>query len=90
MKTNNEISRREFLKKVGLGGAVLALSSIIFPRKTMAMVTDNLSSNEIYVGVSQPSTSSAYLMWMNTSEGLMYYRKTLSDSVWMPVSSVWS
>ena len=43
-----------------------------------------------YIGSSAPETSSKYIVWINSSTRLLYYRTSTSSSEWVPISSIWS
>ncbi len=88
----SKMSRRELLKNLGVGVASLGLLSFIKPVQTFAGVQDNSSavSSTVYVGSTQPPTASEYLGWLNTTDGLWYYRTNKTSSVWTVASSAWT
>lgn len=54
-------------------------------------ITKILSAySRTYVGVTQPDTSSKYIIWINTSDQLLYYRTSSSSTSWIPIASRWS
>lgn len=61
-------------------------------KEALAGIEDNSSavSSTVYVGNTQPLTSSEYLGWLNTTDGLWYYRTDTSSSVWNVASSAWT
>lgn len=48
------------------------------------------SYSKTYIGNSQPSVSSNYIIWVNTSNNLLYYRTSATSTTWLPIASVWS
>lgn len=91
-KMQNKISRKEMLKKCGIGALSLGILSFLKPTEALAGIEDNSSavSSTVYVGNTQPLTSSEYLGWLNTTDGLWYYRTDTSSSVWNVASSAWT
>lgn len=88
----NKISRKEMLKKCGIGTLSLGILSFLKPTEALVGIEDNSSavSSTVYVGSTQPLTSSEYLGWLNTTDGLWYYRTDTSSSVWNVASSAWT
>lgn len=84
----NKISRKEMLKKCGIGALSLGILSFLKPTEELAGIEDNSSavSSTVYVGSTQPLTSSEYLGWLNTTDGLWvlpdrYFEQCLECSV---------
>lgn len=48
------------------------------------------SYSKTYIGSNRPSTSSNYIIWVNTSNNLLYYRTSATSTTWLPIASVWS
>lgn len=53
---------------------------------TWAAVNVNL----IYIGTTQPAANTGYLLWINTSTKVLYYREDPTTTTWLQVASVWS
>lgn len=88
----NKMSRKEILKKIGIGVASFGLLSFIKPVDILAGIQDNSTavSSTVYVGSTQPLTSSEYLGWLNTTDGLWYYRADKTSNAWTVASSAWT
>lgn len=59
---------------------------------TKATTNTNAISNLtiLYIGSSQPSTNSTYLIWINTADNTMKYRINKTSTAWINLASVWS
>lgn len=83
------ITRKDFLKKVTLGGfAVLFASKFGIPEvkaATSAVVSDNINSGGVHIGNSAPANIK--LAWIDTGNyGVMKYHNGTS---WIPIRSTW-
>lgn len=88
----NKMTRKDFLKKLGIGVGLFAVS-MLMPKTANAAVIDNLGSGgvqNLHVGPTQPETDSDYLAWINTTDGCYMYRESTTSSTWNYVASVWS
>lgn len=58
---------------------------------TETEITNILNAySKTYIGNSEPSVTSNYIIWINTSNNLLYYRTSATSTSWLPISSVWS
>lgn len=85
------MSRKDFLKTLGLGFAAISTGVLLNPIPTYAGVSDNLTPvQQTYIGPNQPATTSEYLLWQNTVDGCLYYREDTATTTWKNTASVWS
>lgn len=83
---SNVMSRREFLKKTGLGALALVLfGKFEVGNVEAATVSDNLSGGGSHIGETPPSN--VKMTWIDTgNDGVMKY---YDGSQWTPIRSTW-
>lgn len=86
-----DMGKRTLIKKAGLGMAALAATALIKPSRAEAGVVDNLqgAASSLFIGESDPGHNNEYTVWINSLDGIQYYRETPADE-WKPTASVWS